>query len=80
MSFVDCSKVDVLKTEKKGMGAFSNQEIQKDTLIEKGVMRRIQCEGNKIHIYLHGVRIEMSGHLHPDAQHSTIPVSNQIAK
>uniref|UniRef100_A0A6C0L003 SET domain-containing protein n=1 Tax=viral metagenome TaxID=1070528 RepID=A0A6C0L003_9ZZZZ len=47
MSFVDCSKVDVLKTEKKGMGAFANQAIQKDTLIEKGVMRRILCEGNK---------------------------------
>tara|TARA_B110000285_G_C15112033_1_gene611702 strand:- start:1552 stop:1929 length:378 start_codon:yes stop_codon:yes gene_type:complete len=47
MSFIECSKVTVLQTEGKGMGAFANKKINKDELVEKGLVRRIDCNGTQ---------------------------------
>ena len=47
MSFIECSKVNVLQTEGKGMGSFANQKIKKGDLVEKGLARRIECNGTQ---------------------------------
>ena len=48
MDFVDCSKVIVKKiNDIKGLGAFANCDINKGDLIERGVVRRIDTDGNK---------------------------------
>jgi len=47
MSLVDCSKVIVKNTNTMGLGAFANQNIKRDDLIEKGVVRRIDSDGHK---------------------------------
>ena len=47
MSFIECSKVNVLQTDGKGMGAFANQKIKKGELVEKGLARRIECNGTQ---------------------------------
>ena len=47
MSLVDCSKVIVKNTNTMGLGAFANQNIKRDDLIEKGVVRRIDTDGHK---------------------------------
>ena len=45
MSFIDCSNVNVLETEGKGMGAFASKQIINGKLVEKGLIRRIDCNG-----------------------------------
>ena len=47
MSLIDCSKVIVKNTNTMGLGAFANQNIKRDDLIEKGVVRRIDTDGHK---------------------------------
>ena len=47
MSLIDCSKVIVKNTNTMGLGAFANQNIKRDDLIEKGVVRRIDSDGHK---------------------------------
>ena len=47
MSLIDCSKVIVRNTNTMGLGAFANQNIKRDDLIEKGVVRRIDTDGHK---------------------------------
>ena len=47
MSLIDCSKVNVKNTNTMGLGAFANQNIKRDDLIEKGVVRRIDTDGHK---------------------------------
>ena len=47
MSLVDCSKVIVKNTNTMGLGAFTNQNIKRGDLIEKGVVRRIDSDGHK---------------------------------
>ena len=43
---IDCSKVAVRKTLNKGFGAFTLCDIKQNDLIEKGVVRRINYDGN----------------------------------
>ena len=47
MSLIDCSKVIVKNTNTMGLGAFANQNIKRDDLIERGVVRRIDTDGHK---------------------------------
>ena len=47
MNLVDCSKVTVKDTNTMGLGVFANQNIKKDDLIERGVVRRIDADGHK---------------------------------
>ena len=47
MSLVECINVIVKDTLNKGLGAFSNNRFVKDELIEKGVVKRIDYDGNK---------------------------------
>ena len=47
MSLIDCSKVIVRNTNTMGLGAFTNQNIKRGDLIEKGVVRRIDSDGHK---------------------------------
>ena len=47
MSLIDCSKVIVKDAGIKGFGAFANQNIKKGELIEYGIVRRVECNGNK---------------------------------
>ena len=47
MSLIDCSKVIVRNTNTMGLGAFTNQNIKRGDLIEKGVVRRIDTDGHK---------------------------------
>ena len=47
MSLIDCSKVIVKNTNTMGLGAFANQSIKRDDLIERGVVRRIDIDGHK---------------------------------
>ena len=47
MSLINCSKVIVKNTNTMGLGAFANQNIKRDDLIEKGVVRRIDTDGHK---------------------------------
>ncbi len=49
MSEVDCVNVYVTKScmEHGGMGAFAKRKIHKGDLIEKGLVRRIMCDGHK---------------------------------
>ena len=47
MSLIDCSKVNVKNTNTMGLGAFANQNIKRDDLIERGVVRRIDTDGHK---------------------------------
>ena len=44
---IDCSKVIVKNTNTMGLGVFANQNIKRDDLIEKGVVRRIDTDGHK---------------------------------
>ena len=44
---IDCSKVCVKKTPQKGLSAFAKVTIQEGDLIEKGVIRRIDIDGNQ---------------------------------
>ena len=48
MTFVDCNKVfvDVYTFNSAGLGAFASKDIKKGELIEKGVTRLIECNGN----------------------------------
>lgn len=52
MNKVDCSKV-IVKTstfcddDNKFDGAFANVDIKKGELVEKGIVRRIECDGQK---------------------------------
>lgn len=46
-SEVDCSNVYVTSIKDKGLGVFARKKILKNELIEKGVMRRIEFDGNK---------------------------------
>ena len=47
MSLINCSKVIVKNTNTMGLGAIANQNIKRDDLIEKGVVRRIDTDGHK---------------------------------
>ena len=47
MSFIDCSNVNVLETEGKGMGAFASKQVLNGELVEKGLIRRIDCNGTE---------------------------------
>ena len=47
MNLIQCDKVIVKETDNKGLGAFTNVKILKDELVEKGVIRRINYDGNK---------------------------------
>jgi len=45
---IDCSKVLVINTgSEKGMGAFSNKDIKEGEVVEYGLMRRVDTDGNK---------------------------------
>ena len=46
MSLVECDKIIVKETKDKGLGAFTKVKILKDFLVEKGVIRRIDYDGN----------------------------------
>ena len=48
-TLVDCSKVYVKKSciESAGVGVYSKKFIKKNSLIEKGLVRRIDFDGNK---------------------------------
>ena len=43
---IECSKVAVRKTLNKGFGAFALYDIKQNDLVEKGVVRRINYDGN----------------------------------
>ena len=47
MSLVKCTNVIVKNTLNKGLGTFANKRFVKDELVEKGVVKRIECDGNK---------------------------------
>ena len=47
MNLIDCSKVYVKNTESMGFGAFINQSVKNGTLIEKGIVKIIDTDGNK---------------------------------
>ena len=48
MSLVDCSKVYVKDAGfQKGLGAFANEDISAGDIVEVGVVRRVETEGNK---------------------------------
>ena len=47
MILIDCSKVYVKNTESMGFGAFINQSVKNGTLIEKGIVKIIDTDGNK---------------------------------
>ena len=47
MNLIDCSKVYVKNTESMGFGAFINQSVKNVTLIEKGIVKIIDTDGNK---------------------------------
>ena len=47
MSLVECDKIIIKETEDKGLGAFTKVKILKDFLVEKGVIRRIDYDGNQ---------------------------------
>jgi len=45
---IDCSKVHVKNTgSEKGMCAFVNQDIKEGEVVEYGLMRRVDTDGNK---------------------------------
>lgn len=44
---INCSKVIVKKTSHKGVGAFAKQSIKKGDIVELGLMRRVESDGNK---------------------------------
>tara|TARA_B100001094_G_C18115013_1_gene763453 strand:+ start:306 stop:698 length:393 start_codon:yes stop_codon:yes gene_type:complete len=46
-NFIDCSKVKVQKFKNKGYSVLANQNIKKNDLIEKGIIQRIDYDGNK---------------------------------
>ena len=43
---IECSKVAVRKALNKGLGAFAVCDITKNDLVEKGIVRRIDYDGN----------------------------------
>ena len=45
-SEISCTKVYVKKIKDKGLGAFSNCDIRKGELIEKGIIIRVNIDGN----------------------------------
>lgn len=49
MSLIDCANVYVKESEYKngGLGAFAKKNFAKDELIEKGVVRTVNCNGHK---------------------------------
>ena len=49
MSFVECGKVTVYHSNYKnaGLGAFAKEDVEKGDIVERGVARVIQCDGNK---------------------------------
>lgn len=48
MSLVDCSKVCVKDAGfQRGLGAFANEDISSGDIVEVGVVRRVETEGNK---------------------------------
>ena len=47
MSLVDCSNVIVKETDDMGLGVFSNKSFKKGDIIEKGIIRRVDTDGNK---------------------------------
>jgi len=47
MNLVHCENVMVKETETKGLGAFSTKKIMKNYLVEKGIIKRIDYDGNK---------------------------------
>ena len=47
MNLVDCSKVYVKDTYTMGLGVFINQSVNTGTLVETGIVRRIEIDGNK---------------------------------
>lgn len=44
---IDCSKVYVKKIPLKGDSAFAAEDINKGDLVEKGLIRRVETEGNQ---------------------------------
>ena len=47
-SLIYCSKIIVKDTgSEKGIGAFTNQDIKEGELVEYGLMRRVNTDGNK---------------------------------
>ena len=46
MDLIDCSNIIVRQTDKKGLGAFARNKILKGELVEKGIIRRIDVDGN----------------------------------
>ena len=47
MSLIECNKVMVKEMELNGLGAFSSIFIPKGDLVEKGVVKRIDIDGNE---------------------------------
>ena len=47
MSLIECDNIIVKETEDKGLGAFTKVKILKNVLVEKGIIRRIDYDGNK---------------------------------
>ena len=50
-SLIKCSNIFVKQTSTKGLGAFAGKKIFKNEIIETGIMRRINTNGNE-HPYL----------------------------
>jgi uncharacterized protein len=46
-SLINCEKVYVKNSNDKGMSAFANYDIKQGELIEKGIARRVDTDGNK---------------------------------
>jgi SET domain-containing protein len=47
MSLVICNKVIVKTVQEKGLGAFASQNIEKGALVERGIIKRINNDGDK---------------------------------
>jgi len=47
MDLIDCSNIIVRQTIHKGLGAFARNKIPKGKLVEKGIIRRIDYDGNE---------------------------------
>lgn len=47
MSLIICHKVLVKEIPEKGLGVFASEDIKKDDVVEKGIIKRINCDGHK---------------------------------
>ena len=46
MSLIDCSKVEVKNGPEMGLGAFAKCDINKGDIVEYGIVKRIDTDGN----------------------------------